>query len=360
MSRHLNQSPTAAPSLKTVTFVVSQHQTVTYQWPVCNRSYTYETQQGTGLPANGQTYKFEGSHPSIPCTPISFDGNTDSVMDLDVTSFILFGQDYTFSVFIYPFTLTSVILHYISNDSLQQFVLYMINGQLQIEIFYMGSLVNKGMMDQSNINSHRWYLVAFIVKNMKAVELQIQLEKAPITKNFSPNLGVQYPLKTPGKIRIGGLVGSSFSPSLGSFPDNFVGQMICVQMYNLIFPTANYKNALQQCIYANFPDRSRLPTTPAPTTAPRPTTCVQSDRNNLHFIRIHENSEISTGFIEEKNNTSLRRCAVYCVRNYDCVSFTVTKAGEEECKTCRLYSVYNTANITVSNATDLYVNDGCI
>ncbi|XP_033760933.1 uncharacterized protein LOC117342786 [Pecten maximus] len=286
----------------------------------------------------------------------------DAIMDLNVTSAVQFG-DYTLSVFIYPTAATGVIFHYRSEDFVQHFVLWIAGGILSMEIYEGDTVVSKGAMDQPSIFVKNWYFVALIVQHMNNIELQIQRKSAPQTKSFGVKQSHTLPLNVPGQIRIGAMFerGQNQGPAPSDFVSNFQGQMICVQMYNLRFPTAYYDSALDQCNNANFPSVVLLPATPAPiiTTTPR-TICAHFDRRDLVFTRVQENSRLlsSINDLDTIVNTSLRRCAVYCVRNQKCVSFTVTKTAEDD-KTCRLYPVYNTVYVTASSKTDLYVINVC-
>ncbi|XP_060082705.1 uncharacterized protein LOC132561996 [Ylistrum balloti] len=229
---------------------VSQNAAVTYQYPVCDKFHTYETEYKTGQLSSVNTYLFEGSHPSVQCTPISFNDNTCTHMDLNVTAAVHF-KDFTLSVFIYPESVTdNTIFHYRSADFEQHFVLGVKNGIPYLYIYKNEILVSEGKMDQ---------------------------DKITITA----------------------------------------------------------------------------------TTAS--TTCSPFNRNDSHFKKAHADRGFipSINHLDEKINTTLRKCAVYCVRHLKCVSFTITKT-EEEFQTCRLYDVYNKVYVeNIATNTNMYVLNAC-
>lgn len=130
--------------------------------------------------------------------------------------------------------------------------------------------------------------------------------------------------------------------------ENFVGQVLCVQMYDFVFQIseANQNDALNMCEDAPAPDLFRQ------------TICTPYQRNDVHFTRVLEHTTLDDVHLDQKEMTSLRVCAVYCARHAQCVSFTVTDVPDG-LRTCRLFQVYSTTYVIPKMDTSLYVIREC-
>lgn len=138
---------------------------VTFQWPVCNRSYSYETVEGPPLSSlDTSLYKFEGNHSVIPCTPISFDSTTYTHIDLKVSSSKQF-KSYTFCVSIQlTVNRSGIILHYRSEDQSQHIVVYVDSGKAALKVLD-GHVEHTLMMDLDDIVINHWYFICVAMKD---------------------------------------------------------------------------------------------------------------------------------------------------------------------------------------------------